>query len=73
MVNLLDVWNKYRRWCRLVILLHEGGETVYKDTLYKIGVTDITDGAEIYRKLEPYKAEIKKMASFQKKNSFTPW
>ena len=72
MVNLLDVWNKYRRWCRLVILLHEGGETVYKDTLYKIGVTDITDGAEIYRKLEPYKAEIKKMASFQKKPLLPP-
>ena len=54
-----DVWNKYRKWCRLVILLHEGGEDLVKDILGKMGV-NITDGAEIYQKLEPYKKMIKK-------------
>ena len=67
MASLTDIWNKYRKWCRLVILLHEGGEIVCKDILCKIGVTNVTDGVEIYQKLEPYKETIKKMRGYQKK------
>ena len=52
------VWNKCRKWCRLVILLHAGGKTLLKDLLNKLGV-DITDGAEISWKLEPQEQIIK--------------
>lgn len=67
MASLPDIWNKYRKWCRLVMLLHEGGETVCKDILDKLGVTDITDGGELYRKLEIHKTKIKKLAPYQQK------
>ena len=67
MVFPADIWNKYKRWCRLVILLHEGGEVVCKDILCEVGVRDVTDGAEIYRKLEPYKDMMKKMPRYQQK------
>lgn len=65
MASLTDIWNKYRKWCRLVILLHEGGETVCKDILCELGVPNVTDGVEIYQKLEPYKGAIKKMLRYQ--------
>ena len=60
MASSTDAWNKYQKWCRLVILLHEGGEEIVKNILDHIGV-DITDGAEIYKKLKPHeKTKIKK-------------
>lgn len=62
-----DIWNKYRKWSRLLILLHKGGESVCKDILYKLDVKDLTDGADIYKKLLPHEKEIRKMASYQKK------
>ena len=54
-----DVWNRYRKWCRLVILLHEGGENLVKDILGQMGV-DVTDGAKIYQKLKPHEKVILK-------------
>ena len=62
-----DIWNKFRNWCRLVILIHEGGESVCKDILSKMGIKDLTNGAEIYRKLKPYEERIKKLTFYQQK------
>ena len=60
MASSTHAWNKYQKWCRLVILLHEGGEEIVKNILDHIGV-DITDGAEIYKKLKLHeKTTIKK-------------
>lgn len=67
MDSLQNIWNKYQKWCRLVILLQEGGETICKDILYKMGIADVSDGAEIYQKLEPHKEKIKKMEFYQQK------
>ena len=67
MASLTDIWNKYRKWCRLVVLLHEDGETVCKDILCEIGVKNVMDGVEIYQKLEPYKETIRKMYKYQQK------
>ena len=67
MTSPADPWNKYRKWCRLVILLHEGGEEIVKDILDQIGV-DITDGAKIYQKLKPYeKTKLKNKPGYLKK------
>ena len=55
-----DACDKYQRWCRLVILLHEWGETLIKDLLNKLGI-DIKNGAQLYQKLEPNEKTIKKM------------
>ena len=64
MASPADAWNKYRKWCRLVILLHEGGEKIVKDILGQMGV-DITDGVEIYQKLKPHeKTVLKKMPRY---------
>ena len=72
MASPADPWNKYQKWCRLVILLHEGGEKIFKDILDQIGV-DITDGAEIYQKLKPYeKTKLKKKPDYLKKIFLPP-
>ena len=68
MASLHDILNKYQKWCRLVILIQEGGEFVCKDILSKMGIKDITDGAEIYKKLKPYEKEITKMTFYQQKS-----
>ena len=52
-----DAWNNHLNWCRLVILLHEGGESVIKRILAHMGV-DITDGSDIYQKIKPYIKKI---------------
>lgn len=62
-----DIWSKYKRWFRLVILLHEGGEVVCEKILCEVGVKDVKDGAEIYRKLEPHQDNIKRMSRYQQK------
>ena len=67
MTSIHDILKKYKKWCRLVILIQEGGEFVCKDILSKMGIKDITDGAEISRKLKPYKKEITKMTFYQQK------
>ena len=62
-----DIWNKFPNWCRLVILIHEGGESVCKEILSKMSIKDLTDGAEIYRKLKPHEEKIKKLTFCQQK------
>ena len=63
-----NIWNKYQRWCRLLILLCKGGGFVCKDILSKMGIKDIADGAEIYSKLRPYKRKIQEMGFYHQKN-----
>ena len=67
MASLDDIWEKFRKWCRLIILLHKGGESVCKDILSQMSIKDTTDGAEIYRELKPYEEEIKTVAFDQLK------
>ena len=62
-----DIWNKFRNWSRLVILIQKGGESVCKDMLFKMSIKDLTNGAEIYRKLKPYEERIKKLTFYQQK------
>ena len=61
MTSLRSIWNKYPRWCRLLILIHQSGEYLWKDILYKVGLKDLADGAEIYRRLKPYEKEINEL------------
>ena len=61
------IWNKYQRWCRLLILLCKGGGLVCEDILSKIGIKDITDGREIYGKLRPYRRKIEEMGIYHRK------
>ena len=71
MASPTDAWNKHRNWCRLVILLHEGGESIVKQILSKMGV-DITDGSQIYKKMKPHeKKNTKNSSTLPKKRSFT--
>ena len=71
MASPADVWNKYRKWCRLYILLHEGGKNLVKAILCQMGV-DVTDGAEIYRKLKPYEKVILKKPPYLRKILLPP-
>ena len=51
---------RFEKWCRLAILIQEGGESVCKDILHKrIGVP--TEGQDIYNYLQHYKTEIKNL------------
>ena len=61
-----DINRKYLRWNCIVVLLHEGGETACERKLYEIGV-DVTDGRELYRKLEPQRIKINKLPLYQQK------
>ena len=61
MTSLHNISNKYPRWCRLLILIHQSAEYLCKDILYKMGVKDLADGAEIYRRLKPYEKEINEL------------
>ena len=68
MSSTQDVCNKFEKWCRLVILLQEGGESACKYILHtEMGVP--TDGGEMYKHLKSYEADIKKtiMTGYQKK------
>lgn len=67
MDSLPNIWKKYRKWCRLVILTHEGGEAVCKNILNNMGIKDLSNGTEIYQKLEPHAREITKMLPYQRK------
>ena len=58
---LEKIWKKFGKWCRLIILIHRGGESVSKNILSQMGIKNITDGVEIYRKLKPYEEKIKTM------------
>lgn len=61
-----DILTKYEKWYRLKVLLHEGGNAVFKDILTKLGVKNITDGSEIYQKLKPYEIQGQKLQQYQK-------
>ena len=68
MASPADAWNKHRNWCRLVILLHEGGESIVKRILAQMGV-DITNGSEIYQKMKLHeKDRLKKVPYYLRKD-----
>ena len=67
MASVCKSWIKFRKWCRLIILIHKGGESVCRNILSKMDVKDITDGTEIYKKLKPYVEIITRMAFYQQK------
>ena len=68
MVSPGDAWNKHRNWCRLVILLHEGGESIVKRILVQMGV-DITNGSEIYQIMKLHeKNRLKKVPYYLRKD-----
>ena len=52
------IWNKYEKWCRLVILLQEGGESVCKHIIYS-DMRVPADGRKMYKYLKRYEADIK--------------
>ena len=61
-------WNKHRNWCRLVILLHEGGENIFKHIFGQMCL-DITDGSEIYQKMKTHeKNKLKKVPGYLRKD-----
>lgn len=57
------VCRKFEKWCRLVILLQEGGESVCKYILHnKLDVP--TDGGEMYKHFQSYEADIRKTIKY---------
>ena len=66
-----DIWNRFERWCRLIILVQEGGESVCKHILYK-EMNVPTEGGEMYKYLQNYKDDIQKskMFGYQRKVLF---
>ena len=62
-----DIWNSFEKWCRLAILVQEGGEAVCKNILKGMKVPE--GGKEMYRHLKSHETSIKKskMFPYQKK------
>ena len=71
MASPTDAWNKHRNWCRLVILLHEGGESIVKQILSKMGV-DITDGSQIFQKMKLHEKNILKTVPYYLRKDLLP-
>ena len=71
MASSADAWSKHRNWCRLVILLHEGGESIVKGILGQMGV-DITDGSEIYQKMKLHEKNILKKVPYYLRKDLLP-
>lgn len=67
MSSIPEIWSKYQRWSRLVILLFQGGQSICKNVLAEMGIKDTTDGAEVYGILKPYEKKIKKLGFYQRK------
>ena len=67
MSSIPEIWSKYQRWTRLVILLFQGGQSICKNILAEMGIKDTTDGAEVYSILKPYEKKIKKLGFYQRK------
>ena len=67
MSSIPEIWLKYQRWSRLVILLFQGGQSICKNILAEMGIKDTTDGAEVYSILKPYEKKIKKLGFYQRK------
>lgn len=59
MSSVHNTANKFDKWCRLVILIEEGGLTVCKDILHK-RMHVPTEGQGIYKCLQHYRMEIEK-------------
>lgn len=66
MVFLDDVWNTYRKWACLSILIHEGGIVACKIILSEMDVRDIEDGEKVYQDLKPYEETIMKMGIYHR-------
>lgn len=67
-----DIFSKYEKWNRLVMLIQEGGESVCKYILHtEIGVP--TEGQEMHKYLQKYATDIKKskMYGYEKKTLLT--
>ena len=56
MLYLPNIWRKYKKWCRLLILLQTGGMSVFKNV-----ITKIDSSQEIYKQLKNHRKEIKGM------------
>ena len=67
MCSSQDIWNRFEKWCRLAILVQEGGESACKYILKEMKVPE--SGKEMYRHLKSYETSIKKsnMFPYQKK------
>ena len=59
-IYVYDTGKRFEKWCRLAILIQEGGESVCKDILHK-RIHVPTEGQDIYNCLQHYKTEIKKL------------
>ena len=68
MCSSQDIWNRFGRWCRLAILVQEGGESVCKSILH-IELNVPKGGKEMYRHLKSYETSINnsRMFPYQKK------
>ena len=63
-VPIQDIGKKFEKWCRLVSFVEEGGKSVCKKILHtRMGVPE--EGAEMYKYLQRYKAEIKRCSELQ--------
>ena len=60
MSSICNTVKKFGKWCRLVILIEEGGQSVCKDILHK-RMHVPTEGEGIYKYLQYYKMEIEKL------------
>ena len=56
MLYLPNIWRKYKKWCRLLILLQADGMSVFKNV-----ITKIDSSQEICKQLKNHRKEIKGM------------
>ena len=55
-----DIWNRFEKWCRLAILVQEGGESVCKYIIYtEMNVPK--GGKKMYQHLKRHETRIKKI------------
>ena len=68
MSSVHNTANKFDKWCRLVILIEEGGLSVCKDILHQ-RMHVPTEGQGIYKYLQHYRMEIQKykLQAYQEK------
>lgn len=67
-----DIFSKYEKWNRLVMLIQEGGESVCKYILHT-EMSVPTEGQEMHKYLQKYATDIKKskMYGYEKKTLLT--
>ena len=68
MSSVRNTAKKFDKWCRLVILIEEAGQSVCKDILHK-RMHVPTEGQGIYKYLQHYRTEIEKykLQAYQEK------